>query len=95
MGTTSFLGRKSSTRATRAAREIGRTMKESRDGKNAEENLKALREERARMEARFESEVENVEAKNDPLSETLEEVLVAPTKAGILVRLVALVWATH
>ncbi len=90
----SFLGRKSSTRATRATREISRSMKESRDRENAEANLKALEQERARVEAQFKSEVDSLEAPN-PLMETLENVFIAPTKTNILVRLVALAWTTR
>jgi len=91
----SFLGRKSSTRATRATREIARSMKESRDRENAEANLKALQQERARLEAQFQSEVDYTEAKTNPLAEPLENVLITPTKTNITVRLVALVWTTR
>lgn len=91
----SFLGRKSGTRATRATREITRSMKESRDRENAEANLKALQQERARLEAQFQSEVDNTEAKTNPLAEPLENVLIAPNKTNIIVRLVALVWTTR
>jgi protein subunit release factor A len=90
----SFLGRKSSSRATRATREISRSMKESRDRENAEANLKALQQERARLEAQFQSEVSDVEAKSNPVTETLENVLITPTKTNIKVRLVALAWKT-
>ena len=91
----SFLRRKSSSRATRATREIARTMKESRDRKNAEANLKALQQERAKLEERFQSEVNKVETKTNPLTETLENIIIRPAKTNILVRLVALVWTTR
>ena len=90
----SFLGRKSGTRVTRATREITRTMKESRDKESAEANLKAAQEERARLETQFKSEVDSLETKINPLTETLENVIISPTKNNIQVRLVALVWTT-
>jgi hypothetical protein len=90
----SFLGRKSSSRATRATREITRSMKESRDRENAEANLKALQQERVRLEAQFQSEVGITEAKINPLTETLENIRITPTKTNIQVQLVALVWTT-
>jgi hypothetical protein len=88
----SFLGRKSSTRATRTTREIARSRKESRDRENAEENLKALQQERARLDAQFQSEVSQTETKADMLAETLERLLITPSKSDITVRLIALVW---
>ncbi|MEM2997559.1 MAG: ATP-binding protein, partial [Thermoproteota archaeon] len=88
----SILGRKSSTRATRATREISRTMKERRDKEQAEENLKALQQEREKLEAQFQSEINAMESKINPLTETFESVLYAPKKTNIQVQLVALVW---
>jgi hypothetical protein len=90
-----FLGRKSSTRATRTTREISRGMKESRDRENAEENLKALQQERAKIEAQFKSEVDNMEANFNPLTEKLENVLIAPIKTNVSVQAVALVWTAN
>ena len=87
-----FLGRKSSTRATRAARELARNKKESRDRENAEENLRALQQERARLEAKFKTEVMQTEATANPLTENFESIIVAPSKTDINVRLTGLVW---
>lgn len=88
----SFLGRKSSTRATRTTREISRIMKEKRDKEKAEENLKALQKEREKLEAQFQGEVDALEKKINPLTETLETVEYRPNKTGIQVQLVALAW---
>ena len=88
----SFLGRKSSTRATRSAREIARERKEARDQKNAEENLKALEKEREQLEKQFQSEVRLTETKTNSLTEDLEKVFITPSKADITVRLLALAW---
>ena len=88
----SFLGRKSSTRATRTAKEIARTRKEERDRKNAEANLEELIKERAKLEAKFQSEVSNIEKSFSPLNDKLETVLIAPSKSETAVKLLALVW---
>ncbi|MEM2100509.1 MAG: DUF87 domain-containing protein [Thermoproteota archaeon] len=89
----SFLGRKSGTRATRATREVSRTMKEKRDKEKAEENLKALQQEKEKLEAQFQSEINTIETKINPLTETFETAWYATTKTGIQIQLVALVWA--
>jgi hypothetical protein len=88
----SFLGRKTGSSATRTAREIGSSMKESRDKESAETNLKTLQQERANLETQFQSEVNALETKTNPLTEDLENIPVTPTKTNITVRLVALVW---
>jgi len=88
----SFLGRRTTADATRTAREIGRSIKESGDREGAEANLKTLQQERANLEMQFQSEVHGLETKTDPLTENLEKVSITPTKTNIAVRLVALVW---
>ena len=87
-----FLGRESSTRATRTAKELARNRKESRDRENAEENLRALQQERERLETKFRTEVMQTEATANPLTENLKSVIVTASKTDITVRLVALVW---
>ena len=88
----SFLGRRTTGGATRTAREIGRSVKESKDRQGAEANLEALQQERANLETQFQSEVKTLEAKTDPLTESLESVSITPTKNNISIRLVTLVW---
>jgi hypothetical protein len=88
----SFLGRRTTSGATRTAREIGRSMKESRDRESAEANLNALQQQRANLETQFQSEVNALETKTNPLTENLENISITPTKTNITVRLVALVW---
>jgi hypothetical protein len=90
-----FLGRRSSSRASRATRAISRSQKESRDKENAEKNLKAAEQERARLEKEFQDEVKNTETKIDALKENLETIQISPSKTDITVRLLALVWATE
>ncbi len=90
-----FLGRKTISSATRTAREVGHGMKEAQDKASAEANLKALQQERADLEAQFQSEVNMLEAKTNQLNESLETISITPTKSNISIRLVALVWAPY
>ncbi|MCS6898119.1 MAG: ATP-binding protein, partial [Nitrospira sp.] len=95
-----FLGRKTISaanvgRAATAIRGAGRAIKESKDVGAAEENLAALHQQLADLEAQFKSESEALAAAVDPLSETLETLSLKPTKANISVTLVTLAWVPH
>ncbi|MGE3978017.1 MAG: ATP-binding protein [Nitrospira sp.] len=92
-----FLGRKTISvsnigRATTAIRSAGRVMKESQDVGVADENVAALQQQLADLEAQFKSEIEALAASTDPLNEKLETVSIKPTKANIAVKLVTLAW---
>ena len=95
-----FLGRKTINatnigRATTAMRGAGRVIKESKDVDRAEENVSALQQQLAELEAQFKRETDVLSAATDPLHETLETISLKPTKANITVKLVALAWAPH
>jgi len=95
-----FLGRKTISasnigRATTAIRSAGRVMKESQDVGAAEENVAALQQQLADLEAQFRSESDALAAATDPLNEELETISIRPTKANIAVKLVALAWTPH
>lgn len=95
-----FLGRKTISatnigRATTAIRGAGRAIKESGDVGQAEENVSALQQQLADLEAQFKTETDVLAAAIDPLNEKLETISLKPTKANIAVRLVALAWAPH
>jgi hypothetical protein len=95
-----FLGRKTISasnigRATTAVRSAGRVIKESQDVGAAEENVAALQQQLADLEAQFKSESDALAAATDPLNEKLETISIKPTKANIAVKLVALVWTPH
>ena len=95
-----FLGRKTISaanigRATTAMRGAGRAIKESQDVGQAEENVSALQQQLADLEAQFKTETDTLAAATDPLNERLETVSLKPTKANITVKLVALAWAPH
>jgi hypothetical protein len=95
-----FLGRKTISatnigRATTAIRGAGRVLKESQDVSLAQENVAALQQQLADLEAQFKAEGEALAAASDPLQEKLERLSLRPTKADILVKLVALAWTPH
>lgn len=92
-----FLGRKAVSlstigKATTAIRGAGRAMKESKDVAHAEENVAALQQQLADLEAQFKAEADALAMATDPLSEALTTVSVKPTKSDIVVKLVALAW---
>jgi hypothetical protein len=82
-------------RASTAARGVGRSIKEGRDVGTAEENVAALQQQLADLNAEATTAAEELQAKVDPLTETLENVIIKPKKTNISVQLVALVWAPH
>jgi hypothetical protein len=95
-----FLGRKTISatnigRATTAIRSAGRVMKESKDVGIAEENVAALQQQLADLEAQFKSESDALAAATDPLNETFDTISIKPTKANIALKLVALAWTPH
>ena len=95
-----FLGRKTISaanigRATTAIRGAGRVLKESQDVSLAQENVAALQQQLADLEAQFKAETEALAASSDPLQERLEHVWLKPAKANITVKLVTLAWTPH
>jgi hypothetical protein len=95
-----FLGRKTVSatnigKATTAIRGAGRAIKESQDVGQAQENMEALQQQLADLEAQFKAETESLAAATDPLTEKLETLSLKPTKTNIAVKLVALAWTPH
>ncbi len=96
----SFLGRKRASlstlgRATTAVRGVGRSMKESQDVDRAEDNVAAITQKLADLEAEFQTETAALERSLDPQTEQLDKVSLKPTKANIAVKLVTLAWAPY
>jgi hypothetical protein len=96
----SFLGRKRTSlatlgRATTAARGVSRAMKESQDVGRAQDNVAAVTQQTADLEAEFQSETKALESSFDPQTEALDKVSLKPTKANITVKLVTLAWAPY
>ncbi|HSS30378.1 MAG TPA: ATP-binding protein, partial [Nitrospiraceae bacterium] len=95
-----FLGRKTISatnigRATTAIRGAGRAIKESQDVGRAEENVEALQQQLADLEAQFKSESESLAAATDPLNEKFESIAIRPTKSNIAIKLVTLAWSPY
>ncbi|MCJ7708604.1 MAG: hypothetical protein MUO38_13430, partial [Anaerolineales bacterium] len=94
-----FVGRRAVSgtlgRATTAARGVSRSMKEQQDVGRAEETVGAIQLQLADLEAEFKSEMDLLEAKIDPQTETLEPISIRPKKTGIAVQLLALAWAPY
>lgn len=95
-----FLGRKTISagnigKATTAIRGAGRAMKESKDVGQAEDNVAALQQRLADLEAQFTAELDALVAAIDPLTEPLERMSLKPGKSNIVVKLVALAWVPH
>jgi hypothetical protein len=79
-------------RAASAARGAGRVMKESGDVGRAEENVEALRQQLAELDAQFKQETDALEARFDAANEPLETITLRPKKTNINVKSVALAW---
>lgn len=96
----SFLGRKRASmstigRATTAVRGAGRSMKEAEDVNRAEDNVMAIEQRLADLDAEFKAETATLERSFDPQTEQLETVSLKPTKANIAVKLLTLAWAPY
>jgi hypothetical protein len=95
-----FMGRKTLSagnigKAATAARGVGRSMKESQDVARAEENVEAIQQQYADLEAQFKADVDALTGKIDPVTERLETVSLRPKKTDITVKRVALAWAPY
>ncbi len=92
-----FVGRKAVSlgtlsRATTAARGVGRQMQQAGDVARAEETIESIQQKLRDLEAEFEAETEKLAAAHDLSSEPLERIELRPSRAQVTVRLVALVW---
>jgi hypothetical protein len=79
-------------RVGQAARSAGRSMKERGDITRAGENVAAIDQQMADLNAQFEAEVASLDVKVDPSTEAFETIVVRPKKTGITVKLVGLGW---
>ncbi len=95
-----FMGRKTFSagnigRASSTIRSGMRTAKERGDIAAASDNLDALQQQKADLEAEFNADVKALESTTDPMLQKIETVAQRPKKTDIAVRLVALVWLPH
>ena len=95
-----LLGRKrvSTTSATQvgtAVRKAGRVSQESADVRRAGETVAAVQEQLAELQARFEQDVEALDAAYDAQAEELTEVRVNPKATDVYIGLLALGWLPY
>lgn len=95
-----FLGRKavsrsSVSRATTAVRGAGRAMKEAKDVGRAQDNVEALQDRLADLEAEFKAETEKLGGGNEPLTEKFDLITIRPKKTNISLQLAVLTWMPH
>jgi len=88
-----FLGRKVSSKATKTVRDMSRSRQKTRKKEDAIENLQALQQEKVRLETQFQTEVNMLEAKTNPITENLDSIVITPSKTNISVRFVSLIWS--
>ena len=79
-------------RATTAARGMGRIARESQDIARAQQNVTAIQEQLSELEASVQAEIAGLDATYHPQTEPLDTVSLKPKRAGIQIKLVALVW---
>lgn len=82
-------------RATTAARGGAKVLKEQQDIERAKETLQKYQQDLKEMELEFQSEVEKLKQKIDPLTEKLETIIIRPLKKDIHLKLFSLVWLPY
>ncbi len=88
-----LLGRKvTATKVGTTLRSAGRVAKERGDVKRAEEDVAAIDQQIAQLNADFEADVDALSGKIDPATEEFETVSVRPKKTGINVEVLGLGW---
>jgi hypothetical protein len=92
-----FLGRKvvsrgSISRARSTMGGVSHSMKESRDIQRAQDTVEALQQRMRQLEVDFKTDTEALSTRMDPMTETLESVLIRPIKTGIVIQVLALGW---
>jgi hypothetical protein len=95
-----FLGRKTLSRTTltsvgTAARRAGMAYKESQDVQRATESAENVQQQLTDLQAQWKADTDELQAKIDPATETLETIQVKPKKTNISVRLLTLAWAPY
>ena len=95
-----FLGRKSFSagtlgRASTAVRGVSRSMKESQDVARAREDLAAVQQSMADLDAQLKVELDALAASYDPTAIALEPLAIKPRRSDVEVRKVALAWAPY
>jgi len=85
-------GRRSRSGITRAARSATRMSKEKQDIVKAQEKLARVQEQIQALDEQFQRESELIAQKFDPMSETLQQVILRPKKSDILQKWYGIFW---
>jgi hypothetical protein len=80
-------------RASTALRGVSRSVEQGRDVDRAEQNVEAMEQSLAELNAELERELAAVGERYDPQAQPLEKVTVRPKKSDVTVRRLALAWA--
>lgn len=75
-----------------AAKGVTRSSQQAGDVARASENIEALMEQKAALEAEMQQEIDAITGKDGALTEPLETVTVSPKSSDVRVQFVALVW---
>jgi hypothetical protein len=94
-GRSSLMGRSNIGRAATSARGMARTVQQTQDVGRAKEDLATYQQQLEELQAQFNQETADLQAKIDPQNETFTTVTVRPKKTDISVQVVALLWAPH
>jgi hypothetical protein len=87
---TSTLGR-----ATTTMRDVGRTIDQTGDVKRADQNVNDAKQRLADLETQLQADTDALTAKIDPMTESLEKILMRPRKSDITVDALGLVWMPY
>ena len=79
-------------RVTTAARGMGRIARESADIARAQQNVAAIQEQLNELEASVQADIAAIAATYHPQTEPLDTISLKPKRAGVQLKLVALVW---
>ena len=82
-------------KATTAARNAGKTMKETGDVGRAKDNVKALQEQLAALESEFQAATDALAERIDPATEEFTSLTIKPKKTNIAVQVVTLAWTPY
>ncbi len=89
------LGAGTVSKASTAVRGAGRSIREAGDVDRAEENVEALRQQLADLEAQIKTEIDAMSERVDVTTEDFEKVSLKPKKTGITVRALVLAWEPY
>lgn len=83
------------TKAATSARGATKSLKDQSDVSRAKLQIEDLDQQIAELDERFRAEVSELDRHSDPISDSIEIVLIRPKKTNIRPMLVALTWAPH